>query len=329
MLRVVFAGSPECAIPSLEALAQNHRIVAVVTNPPAPVGRSSQPQATPVAQAARRLIQDGLIDQSTPILEAPKIDDDLRAVIASTQPDVMACFAYGRIFGPKTLALFPFGAYNLHPSLLPRWRGCAPVPAAILARDSETGISIQRMAQEMDAGDILLQTHRPLNGTETAGALLTELAKEGAPLFVHAINAVEAGTAVLTPQKHTDATFCSLLCKDDGQIDWTRSAAEIDARVRAFSPWPGAWTVCANQTLLLLETTWKESVSQDKPDISENHRAVPGTVLGVDKNAGILIQTGCGILVLRRLQWQTKKPLDWQSFVNGSRSFLQARLGNS
>ncbi len=327
MLRVVFAGSPECAVPSLEALARSHRIVAVMTNPPAPVGRSSQPQATAVAQAARRLMLEGLLDPSTPILEAPKIDDAARTALADTQPDIMACFAYGRIFGPKTLALFPLGAYNLHPSLLPRWRGCAPVPAAILARDTETGITIQRMALEMDAGDILLQTRRTLNGRETAGTLLAELAEEGAPLFVQALNAVESGTAVFTPQDHTAATVCSMLCKADGQIDWNRSAADIDAQVRAFSPWPGAWTVCGDQTLLLLETAWRECEPGDTPDQAASHPPAPGTVLGVDKNAGILVQTGCGILVLRRLQWRSKKPLDWQSFVNGSRSFLQARLG--
>src|SRR5574344_1052098 len=157
MLKVVFAGSHACAVPALEATAKHHRIVAVLTNPPAPAGRSATPIPTPVHAAALALQERGIIQPGTPILTPERITDDLRAAIAATAPDCMACFAYGKIFGPKTLALFPMGAFNLHPSLLPRWRGCAPVPAAILAGDGETGITVQKMALEMDSGDILAQ----------------------------------------------------------------------------------------------------------------------------------------------------------------------------
>ncbi len=318
MLKVVFAGSPECAVPALRAIAAAHRVVAVLTNPPSRSGRSGSPSPTAVAAAAAQLISEGLLAADTPIIEPEKITDAVRAQIAAVQPDIMACFAYGKIFGPKTLALFPKGAINLHPSLLPRWRGCAPVPAAILAGDGETGISIQRMALEMDAGDLLYQESYPLSGTETADRLLDTLSRLGAPHMAEVLNDIEAGREKPVPQDSAQATYCSMLKKEDGRIDWTESAAAIDARIRAFSPWPGANTDAGGQTLIILEAEALEQAG--RPD------ATPGTVLGIDKAAGILVQTGAGILALRRLQWRTKKPLDWKSFLNGSRDFTTLKL---
>jgi len=322
MLDVLFAGSPECAVPSLEAVARSNRIVAVLTNPPARSGRSGTLVPTPVALAAERLIVAGIIPQGTPILTPEKITQDVRDAIAATKPEIMACFAYGKIFGPKTLALFPLGAVNLHPSLLPRWRGCAPVPAAILARDRETGISIQKMALEMDAGDIIIQHKIALDGTETAESLLARAAREGAPLLVEALSRFEHGPVPAVPQNGAEATYCAMLKKEDGEIDWNAAAADIDARIRAFHPWPGAFTSAGDNVLLVLEAgVFSGSVpgAGDPP--------APGTVLGIDKKAGILVQTGYGTLALGRLQWRTKKPLDWKSFLNGSRDFMTMTLG--
>jgi methionyl-tRNA formyltransferase len=320
MLNVLFAGTPECAVPSLEAVARKHRIVAVLTNAPAPAGRSGTPVPTPVALAAQRLKEEGLIAADTPILTPEKITQEVRDAIAIAKPDIMACFAYGKIFGPKTLALFPRGAVNLHPSLLPRWRGCAPVPAAILAGDRETGITIQKMALEMDAGDILVQTTIPLDGTETAESLLDRAAHEGAPLLVEVLDRYEAGSVEGTPQDATQATFSAMLKKEDGEIDWTDNARAIDARIRAFSPWPGAFTKAGDNVLLILKAhVYGGSLAAGD--------AAPGTVVGTDKKEGILVQTGDGVLALERLQWRTKKPLDWKSFMNGSRDFTSQVLG--
>lgn len=320
MLNVLFAGTPECAVPSLEAVARKHRIVAVLTNAPAPAGRSGTPVPTPVARAAQRLKDEGLIAADTPILTPEKITQETRDAIAIAKPDIMACFAYGKIFGPKTLALFPRGAVNLHPSLLPRWRGCAPVPAAILAGDGETGITIQKMALEMDSGDILVQTTIPLDGTETAESLLDRAAHEGAPLLVEVLDRYEAGSVEGTPQDGSKATFSAMLKKEDGEIDWTESARAIDARIRAFSPWPGAFTLAGDNVLMLLKA---RVYGGSLVGLS----AQPGTVVGVDKKEGILVQTGDGVLALERLQWRTKKPLDWKSFMNGSRDFTSLVLG--
>ena len=349
MLNVLFAGSPECAVPSLEAVARKHRIVAVLTNPAAPQGRSKELVPTPVAACAIRLIEEGIIAPGTPIFTPEKLTQEARDAIAATKPDILACFAYGKIFGPKTLALFPMGAVNVHPSLLPRWRGSTPVPAAILALDAETGITVQKMALEMDAGDIIVQTRFPLDGTETAESLLSRAAAEGAPLLVESLDRLEAGTASLTKQNETDATYCSMLKKEDGEIDWTQSAKSISAQIRAFTPWPGAFTTAVAgaasggtaggeaQTLLILDAheyrgpsgAASDSVHGVSPlgESPDQSGPQPGLVLGIDKKEGILVQTGEGILALGRLQWRTKKPLDWKSFLNGTRDFINSRLG--
>ena len=340
MLNVLFAGSPECAVPSLEAIARKHRIVAVLTNPSAPAGRSGEPVPTPVAQAAARLMQEGIIAPGTPILTPLKITQETRDAIAGTKPDIMACFAYGKIFGPKTLSLFPLGAINLHPSLLPRWRGCAPVPAAILARDRETGITIQKMSLGMDEGDIIVQTKITLDGTETADSLLARAARDGAPLLVDVLDRFEKGPVEAVPQNGADATYCAMLKKEDGKIRWTDSAADIDARIRAFSPWPGAFTAAGDKTLLILkahvytgDTTGASFAAGTfaSGDSASGASGVetPGKVAGVDKKEGILVQTGSGLLALECLQWRTKKALDWKSFLNGSRNFPGTILGQT
>lgn len=330
MLKVVFAGSPECAVPALEATAKSHAIVAVLTNPPAPAGRSATPIPTPVHAAALTLQERGIIQPGTPILTPEKITDEIRAAIAATEPDCMACFAYGKIFGPKTLALFPMGAFNVHPSLLPRWRGCAPVPAAILAQDAETGVTVQRMALEMDAGDIVAQRAFPLDGTETADGLLTKSSAIGAELLVEALRALESGTLSAKAQEGDKATYCSMLRKEDGRIDWSESASAISARIRAFHPWPGAFTSAPNHAApsgfanLIVHRAHPLS-ARDATNPAEMPE--PGTVLSIDKKEGILVQTGNGVLALEILQWQTKKTLDWKSFINGTRDFVGSTLG--
>lgn len=319
MLRVVFAGSPDCAVPALEAVAAAHTVVAVLSNPPAPSGRSREPHPTPVAQAAERLKKEGLIAPDVPVITPEKITDEVREQLAAVKPDAMACFAYGKIFGPKTLALFPLGAVNLHPSLLPRWRGCAPVPAAILAGDRVTGISIQKMVREMDAGDILAQKQYIIDPTETAGELLDRLSREGAPMLVDVLDRLEAGSASGIPQNHDEASYCGMLHKHDGEIDWSRPAQEIANRIRAFHPWPGAFTHTGDRILLIHKAHPFDGTAEAGQQ--------PGTVLGIDKKEGILVQTGNGVLALEALQWHAKKPLDWKSFMNGSRNFTGTVLG--
>lgn len=339
MLKIIFAGTPECATPALEAIAKRHRVVGVLTNPPASQGRHRELVPSPVMQAAQKLIDNGTLPPHTPIFAPEKITDEVRSAIAETEADLMVCFAFGKIFGPKTLSLFPLGSINIHPSLLPRWRGCAPVPAAILARDAETGITIQKIVREMDAGDILAQVRFPLDGTETADSLLERAARDSAPLVLEVLDAIENGTAQATPQDSSQATYSALLCKEDGEIDWTASAEDIDAKIRAFTSWPGAWTRKGEQILMILEAAvWKGTQEQafiaaegsgglQKTAHPDTPAFAPGTVIGTDKRNGILVAAGTGTLALKKLQWRTKKPLDWKSFLNGSRDFPGSVLG--
>jgi methionyl-tRNA formyltransferase len=336
-LRILFAGSPGIAVPALEALAgldaaarapaagtppePRFELAGVLTNPDSPKGRHGKPEPTEVGAAAARISADRLRRRQPPlpVMKAPKLDAAARREIAALEPDLLISFAYGRIFGPKFLALFPRGGINIHPSLLPKYRGPTPIPAAILHRDRETGISIQRLAAEMDSGDMLLQAAVPLTGRETAGALNGIMAEKAGPLLVETLNGLARGTIRGRPQNHGEATYCSLLAKEDGRIDWTQSAADIEARIRAFDPWPLCWTTQGEHLLYILE-----ALPPDDP--AGEPSGPPGQVLGVDKGRGILIQTGDGVLAVTRLQYQAKKALDWRAFLNGARDFTGSRL---
>ena len=317
-MRVLFAGTPAIAVPSLRALAAGHEVVGVLTNPDTAAGRKLQTSQSAVKSAALEL---GL-----PVLQPARLDAEARDAVAALRPDILVCVAYGFIFGPKFLALFPQGGVNLHPSLLPRFRGPSPISAAILAGDSETGITVQRLALAMDAGDILVQERFPLSGRETTASLTDYCAEAGAPLVLRALAGLADGSLRGQPQDGSQASFCRLIERQDARIDWQRPALEIDRQVRAFDPWPRAYSEWNGETLTVLE-------SLPLPDVSAPAgtpaapAAVPGSVLRVDKSAGILVQTGQGLLALRRLQLPTKKALDYQSFANGVRGFVGSILG--
>lgn len=328
MVRILYAGSPEAAAIPLfhlgrsESCGKDFAIAGVLTNPPSAQGRSKALIPTPVAQAARQLETE--LGCTIPVLTPEKLDAAARDAVAELKPDLLVCFAYGKIFGPKFLALFPLGGINLHPSLLPLYRGCAPIPAAILDQQSQTGVSVQKLAQEMDSGDILSQVVLPLTGTETADSLLLQAAEIGGRQLEEVIvtTARNGGLPEGTPQDGTKATYCQMMRKEEGAICWKDSAAAIDAKIRAFTPWPGAFTCALGTTLKLHQATvYRKDLP---PHIQSAHPAppAPGTVLGTDKAAGILIQTGDGILCVTNLQWQTKKAMDWKDFMNGSGNFI-------
>jgi methionyl-tRNA formyltransferase len=307
-MNILFAGTPDIAVPCLTALEQRHA-VAVLTNPDAPSGRSSSLAPPPVKVRALEL---GLT-----VYQPAKLDAEARVVLGD-RFDLLVSFAYGRIFGPKFLSLFPLGGVNVHPSLLPRWRGPSPLSAAILARDERTGISVQKLALEMDAGDILIRVERALDGTETTGSL-TDWAATAAPALLLEAVELAAKDAPSVPQNESDATYCHLVTKDDGVIDWSRTAADIDARIRACDPWPGASTSWNGQRLTMKKSSAKDGTSASSP----------GTVLSVDKSNGILVQTGSGLLAVRELQLPGRKSLDFRSFLNGNPALIGSRLGES
>jgi methionyl-tRNA formyltransferase len=319
-LRIIFAGSPAIAVPALNTLSQMELegegvlLAGVLTNPDrARKHGHSEPTDISAAVAALDTLRG---EQGLPPLlqlKPEKLDTQAREAIAAAAPDLLVSFAYGHIFGPRFLALFPRGGINIHPSLLPKHRGAAPIPAAILAGDTETGICIQTLAAEMDAGDILAQECFCLTGHETTASLTEEVSHKAAALLRQLLLDFDAAR----PQTGT-ASYCTQIKKEDGIIDWSKSAAAIDAQIRAYTPWPLSFTHLGKDALFIL---------QARPVQYSGQAQMPGTVLGTDKEQGILIQTGDGALAVSRLQWQAKKALDWKNFLNGARNFLGARLG--
>ncbi|MDR1956882.1 MAG: methionyl-tRNA formyltransferase [Treponema sp.] len=327
-MRILYAGSSDIAVPALEtlvslALTGAHEVLGIVSNPDSPRGRHGIPEPTAVSAAAG-LLSETLKAKGMPPLVQIKpetLSAEVREQVAALQPDLLVSFAYGRIFGPRFLGIFPQGGINIHPSLLPRYRGPTPIQAAILAGDRETGITIQTLVPEMDAGDILVQERFPLHGSETAGELSAAVARKAALLLPDLLHRLAQGALRGRPQAHEQASFCSLIRKADGCIDWSQSAAAIALRIRAFTPWPLAWTLQGEQYLSILE-------GKPVPDGQGSHaNATPGTVLGIDPQEGILIQTGAGILGVTRLQYRSKKALAWRVFLNGARNFIGSSLG--
>jgi methionyl-tRNA formyltransferase len=303
-------------------------LAGILTNPDSKRGRHGQDEPTDVSAAASALDvmrkERGL--PPIPQLKPEKLGARAREDAAALAPDLLVSFAYGRIFGPRFLAIFPLGGINVHPSLLPKDRGASPIPAVILAREKETGICIQKLALEMDAGEILAEYRFQLSGRETASSLSETVAGKAAPLLRELMENFGGRAAAARPQEG-EVSYCYEIKKEAGLIDWEKSAAEIDAQIRAYTPWPLSYTRRENNTLFILEARPVEQPSQNAAETPAPDKAAPGTVLGTDKNLGILIQTGSGILAVSRLQWQAKKALDWKAFCNGVRDFPGARLG--
>jgi methionyl-tRNA formyltransferase len=309
-MSLVFAGSPAIAVPALRAVADaGYRVAAVLTNPDTAKGRSGDPLPTPVALCAKEL--------ALPVIKNARIDGGVMDTVRGLAPSLLVTFAYGALFPPQFLNLFPLGGINCHPSLLPKYRGAAPIQEAILKRDTVTGITIQYLAERMDAGDTILTEEMPLNGRETTEDLSARAAERGAALLVRAVSLIEKNTVKRARQDERDASYCGKTDRDDGRIDWSRTANDIDAQIRAFTPWPLCRTHAAGKELLVLEARVAET---------NGTTDAPGTVIGVDKQEGILVRTGQGVLAMTRLQWKSKKALDFREFLNGTRNFVGTML---
>jgi methionyl-tRNA formyltransferase len=264
------------------------------------------------------------------VLQPQQLDQALADKVGELGCELLVVAAFGRIFPAELLAVFPRGGVNVHPSLLPRYRGPSPIPAAILAGDRETGVTVQKLAARMDSGDILKAGRLPLSGRETTGSLTPVLADMGAELLAQTLAEVEQGRERGTPQTESEATYCRLVRKQDGRIDWNRQAADLERMIRAYHPWPGAFTTFRGQVLHLLEA----GVCPLPPPATAGPKAADaqgagtgGLVFGTDNRYGILVRAGRGALGVTRLQLQAKKPMDWRSFLNGRRDFVGSRLG--
>lgn len=340
MLKVLYGGTPECSARVLEAILRGsaeggvrgvaaYKVTGVLTRPPAPRGRSGKPEPSHVAKraAAWNEARGDDIAIFTPEHLGAASREELRRAGA----DIFVCFAYGRILGPKALSLFRFGGVNLHPSLLPRYRGASPVQEAILNGDEETGVSVQKMAVGMDEGDIFFQRRVKLNGTETAEQVLNELAALGGEYIIKLLGSVASTGRVPPAVPQTgEASYCSVIRKEDGLIHWGESAAHIDRQIRAYTPWPACYTFAGGTRLRILRARpLPPFAAADIIAARAGTGAAPGTVLECDRERGILIQTGDGILAVTELQWQAKKAMDYKSFINGTRSFAGTVLGET
>jgi len=312
MTRVLFMGTPEFAVPALRRLLESYQVVGVVTQPDRPAGRGQKVQMSPVKGLA---LAHGL-----PVLQPRSLRKDPVAIQAITKlrPDLIVVAAYGLILPQPVLDLPPHGCLNIHASLLPRWRGPAPIPAAILAGDEETGVTLMRMDAGMDTGPILAQRRTPIRPDDTTASLSERLAELGADLLAETLPGWLKGEIAPQPQDEAQATVCGLIRKEDGQIDWTRPAVLIERQVRAYHPWPGAFTFWRGQQLKVLRAGGATALHARLADHS------PGTVILVDRTPGVI--TGEGVLLLEEVQLAGKRAMPAQAFVQGYRDFVGSRF---
>ena len=332
MLRVVYGGSPQVAATILELLLRDsemskatpdeqYEIVGVITNPPTTRGRHSALVPTEVEQYARTWNEARGTDIK--ILCPEHVCAPEREILASLKPDIFICFAYGHILGPKFFSLFKYGGINIHPSILPKYRGATPINECILNMDEETGCSIQKMALGMDEGDIISCHRYRLTGNENAEYLLRQCSVYGTAMFTQYLRQISR-TGILPPAAPQvgEPTYCTKIKKEDGKINWKDSAEKIDAMIRAYTPWPGCFAMSNGLQLRILKGRAASKIAAQDPGVPKNTSAVPGTVLDYNKHRGILIQTGDGIRIATELQWQSKKAMDYKSFMNGARNFI-------
>jgi methionyl-tRNA formyltransferase len=309
-LRIVFAGTPEFSVPALEALhAAGHRLIAVYTQPDRPAGRGRGVAQSPVKQRALAL---GLRVEQPATLR----NTEAQATLASLAPDVMVVVAYGLILPQAVLDVPRLGCLNIHASLLPRWRGAAPIQRAILAGDERTGITIMRMDAGLDTGPELLRRELEIGPRETGGELHDRLAPLGAEAIVAAVAGWARGELQAQPQPESGATYAAKIAKDEARIDWTRSAVEIDRQVRAFNPWPVAETMLDGEQVRV----WGASPVSE----TGNRGGSPGDIL--DLPGRIVVATGDGQLELLQLQLPGRKPVSARDLLN-ARNLQGARFG--
>ncbi|MHB8346752.1 MAG: methionyl-tRNA formyltransferase [Acidiferrobacterales bacterium] len=301
-MNLVFAGTPEFAVPSLRTLHEaGHRILAVYTQPDRPAGRGRRVSDGPVKRFA---LHHGLRIAQPPNLKPDAVVAELRAL----KPDAMIVVAYGLILSPAVLQIPRYGCINVHASLLPRWRGAAPIQRAIEAGDAETGVTIMQMDAGLDTGETLVSAATAISATDTSETLHDRLAELGAETLATALAQLGSGAAVRRPQQPDGTSYAKKLSKEEARIDWRQAAQTLHRRIRAFNPWPVAHTVWAGHVLRL----WEVGPPGGSADTAEP----PGTVVAADAN-GVYVQTGSGVLCLTRLQLEGGRPLAPADFLRG------------
>jgi methionyl-tRNA formyltransferase len=299
-LRVAFFGTPAFAVPTLDAvLASRHPVVGVVTQPDRPRGRGQKVSDAPVKA---RALEAGL-----PILQPPTLRDDaFLTTFRGWQADIGVVAAYGKILPDATLAVPRLGMVNVHASLLPRYRGAAPVHRAVIAGERETGVTIMRVVKALDAGAMLATVTLPIGDDDTSDQVEASLASLGAPLLVDTLDRLAEGGVVETPQDESAATYAHRITKEDGVIDWTRSARDVHNLVRGLYPWPHAYSYLDGERLIIWKTAYEATGTHPSPGTIVAARGDVWTVSAAD-----------GVVHLRQVQAEGRRPVSVRDFLAG------------
>lgn len=312
-MRIIFMGTPDFSVGTLEALIQaGHEIALVVSQPDKPKGRGHELTPTPVKEAALR--------HNLRVYQPRRLRGEVaEAMLRGVQADVIVVVAFGQIIPPSILNMKPYGCINVHASLLPKYRGAAPIQWAVIDGEKESGVTIMQMDEGLDTGDMLLKGVIPLEEKETGGSLFDKLSALGASLCVEALEKLEKGTLKPEKQGETTTPYAKMLTKEMGDLDWTRPAEELERLIRGLNPWPGAYTRMEGKILKL----WASDADRDGECPAG---AACGEIVKVEKDA-VHVACGSGLLKLTELQLQGRKRMDAVAFLRGCRLEPGMRLG--
>ena len=308
---IIFMGTPDFAVPVLETLtaSEKHHVKAVITQPDKARGRSGKLIFTPVKEAA--------LAHDIPVYTPEKVKDPAFVEqIKQISCDIIVVVAFGQILSKEILEYPAYGCVNVHASLLPRWRGAAPIQWSILAGDAITGVTIMQMDVGLDTGDMLAKTEIPLDGTETGESLFEKLSVLGGPLLLETLDKIQEGTVQPEKQKEEDSTYAKMLTRDMGQLDFTKDALSLERTIRGLNSWPSAYTYYGGKMLKI----WGAKV------VEEEGNAVPGEVVKIQKD-GFFIQTGKGLLKAEQVQLEGKKKMSAGDFLRGMQMQPGEKLG--
>ena len=300
-MRVIFMGTPDFAVGTLEEIIKaGHEVVLAVSQPDKAVGRSSALRHTPVTECA--------LSHGIEVYQPARVRDaECVSYLRGFKPDIIIVVAFGQIITKEILDLPRYGCVNVHASLLPKYRGASPIQWAVINGESVTGVTTMRMDEGIDTGDMILKEEVPIRANDTGGSMFTRLSETGAALCVKTMAEIEAGTAVYTPQDHSQATHTAKIRKELGNIDWSKDAVSIERLIRGLNPWPSAYTDWEGKVMKIWEAQAEEG---------GNDKDAPGTVVSVEKD-GFCVKTGDGILKVLSLQIPGKKRMEAEAFLRG------------
>ena len=308
MLKVVFMGTPDFAVPSLLTLIQNYEVIGVITQPDRPAGRGRALKQSPVKSIS--------LEYGLPVYQPVSLKDDTAIdPVREWSADIIIVAAFGQILPPKLLNLPRQGCLNVHASLLPRWRGAAPIQYAILSGDDQSGVSLMRMDEGLDTGPVYVQEAVRIQERETAESLHDRLAQLGADMLASYLDQIISGALQAKDQDDTEATYAPMLKKNAGLIDWNRPVNQIDRHIRAMTPWPSAYTFWKGKRLKLMVARPVEKIVPGGD---------PGLVVSMQGTAGIL--TSDGVILIERLQLAGKKEIGLADFLRGYPDFIGSNL---